>query len=90
MALIDISLPKSIARALRLPINSAKRQQMRVLKNLLKKARFTEFGQKFRFDEILLSNHPGKKFQQFVPTYNYNKIYKDWWHKSIEGKPDIC
>ena len=90
MALIDISLPKSIARALRLPINSAKRQQMRVLKKLLKKARFTEFGQKFRFDEILLSNHPGKKFQQFVPTYNYNKIYKDWWHKSIEGKPDIC
>ena len=90
MALIDISLPKSIARALRLPTNSAKRQQMRVLKKLLKKARFTEFGQKFRFDEILLSNHPGKKFQQFVPTYNYNKIYKDWWHKSIEGKPDIC
>ena len=90
MALIDISLPKSIARALRLPTNSAKRQQMRVLKKLLKKARFTEFGQKFRFDEILLSNHPGKKFQQFVPTYNYNKIYKDWWHLSIEGKPDIC
>jgi hypothetical protein len=86
MALIDISLPKSIARALRLPTNSAKRQQMRVLKKLLKKARFTEFGQKFRFDEILLSNHPGKKFQQFVPTYNYNKIYKDWWHKSIEGQ----
>ena len=37
MALIDISLPKSIARALRLPTNSAKRQQMRVLKKLLKK-----------------------------------------------------
>jgi hypothetical protein len=25
-----------------------------------------------------------------VPTYNYNKIYKDWWHLTLEGKPDIC
>jgi hypothetical protein len=25
-----------------------------------------------------------------VPTYNYNKIYKDWWHLTLEGKQDIC
>ena len=25
-----------------------------------------------------------------VPTFNYSSIYKDWWHKTIEGKPDIC
>jgi len=61
-----------------------------VLKKLLKKARFTEFGQKYRFDEILLSKHAGKKFQQLVPTYDYNKIYGEWWHKTLEGKRDIC
>jgi hypothetical protein len=61
-----------------------------VLKKLLKKARFTEFGQKYRFDEILLSKHAGKKFQQLVPTYDYNKIYTEWWHKTLEGKRDIC
>lgn len=90
MALIDISLPPSIAKALRLPARSPRRQQIRVLRKLLKKARFTEFGQKYRFDEILLSKHAGKKFQQLVPTYDYNKIYEAWWHKTLEGRPDIC
>jgi GH3 auxin-responsive promoter len=90
MALIDIKLPRSLAAALRLPKNAPRRQQMRVLKKLLKKACFTEFGQKYRFDEILLSRHAGKKFQQLVPTYNYSKIYKEWWHRTLEGHPDVC
>jgi hypothetical protein len=90
MALIDISLPRSVAKALRLPARSPRRQQIRVLKKLLKKARFTEFGQKYRFDEILMSKHAGKSFQQLVPTFDYNKIYNSWWHLSLEGKPDIC
>jgi hypothetical protein len=90
MSLIEISLPKSIARALRLPAKSPRRQQLRVLKKLLKKARFTEFGQQYRFDEILLTRHPGKKFQELVPTSNYNKIYKEWWYRALEGKRDVC
>ena len=90
MSLIEIHLPKTIARALHLPANSPKRQQIKVLKKLLRKARFTEFGQTNKFDEILLSRHPGKKFQELVPTYDYNKIYTDWWHKALEGAPDVC
>ncbi|MDI3320143.1 GH3 family domain-containing protein [Pinibacter soli] len=90
MALIDISLPKSVSKALNLPRKSPRREQLRVLKKLLKKARFTEFGQQYRFDEILLSRHLGKKFQEIVPTYNYNKIYNEYWHKTLEGKSDIC
>ena len=90
MALIDIHLPKTVAKALRLPANSPKRQQIKVLKKLLKKARFTEFGQQYRFDEILFNKHPGKKFQELVPASNYSKIYKEWWHKTLEGIPDVC
>jgi len=90
MALIDLSLPRSVAKTLRLPSKSPKRQQTRVLKKLLKKARFTEFGQAYRFDEILLSKQTGKKFQQLVPTYDYSKIYASWWHKTLEGRRDIC
>ncbi len=90
MALIHLSLPKSLAKALRLPVSSPRSQQLRVLKNLLKKARFTEFGQEFRFDEIMMSKHVGKRFQELVPTYNYNSIYKRWWHRSLEGKQDVC
>jgi hypothetical protein len=90
MSIIDIRLPKSIARALNLPARSPKYQQIKVLRKLLKKARFTEFGQEFRFDDVLLSRHIGKKFQQLVPTFDYSKIYHDWWYKTLEGKPDVC
>jgi len=90
MALFDIRLPKGFAKALRLPQNNARRQQLQVLKKLLRKARFTEFGQEYRFDEILMCKQPGKKFQQVVPSYNYSSIYKQWWHRTLEGIPDVC
>lgn len=90
MSLFDLQLPKTVSKALNLPANNPRRQQINVLKKLLRQARFTQFGQTYRFDEILLSKHPGKKFQELVPTYNYNKIYNEWWHKTLEGVPDVC
>jgi len=90
MAIFDIKLPNTIARALNIPIRDARSQQIKVIKKLLKKARFTEFGQKYLYDEILLSNHPGKKFQQIVPASNYDTIFKNWWYKTLEGTPDVC
>ncbi|MEY4703563.1 MAG: hypothetical protein RIR96_1460, partial [Bacteroidota bacterium] len=90
MALFELKIPKTIAKALSIPVRDPRRQQIRVLKKLLKKARFTQFGQQYRFDEILLSRHPGKKFQQLVPTYDYDKIFREWWHKTLEGTPDVC
>ena len=90
MSLIEFSLPKSLSRALNLPVNSPKRQQIKTLKKLLKKARHTAFGQQFHFDEILNSRHPGKKFQELVPVYDYNRIYAEWWHKTLEGHSDVC
>jgi hypothetical protein len=88
--IIDIKIPKAIANALRIPQNDPRRQQIRVLKKLLRKARFTEFGQQFRFDDILLSKHPGKSFQDLVPVHDYNKIYSEWWKKTLEGVPDVA
>ena len=90
MPIFDIKLPQSIARALHLPVSNPRTQQIKVLKKLLKKARFTEFGQRYRFDEVLMSKHPGKKFQQNVPAFDYNKIYDAWWYKTKEGSPDVC
>ena len=90
MPIFDIKLPAYIAKALNLPVRDARRQQIKVLKKLLRKARFTQFGQLFKFDEILLSRHSGKKFQQNVPTYDYTKIYNEWWYKTLEGIPDVC
>jgi len=88
--IIDIKLPRALAAALRIPPNDPRRQQIRVLKKLLKKARFTEFGQQYRFDEALLSKHPGKKFQELVPVHDYNKVYEEWWKKTLDGVPDVA
>ena len=90
MALIEIQLPSSVTKALRLRHKSPQRQQTKVLKKLLKKARFTEFGQKYEFDKILFSRNPEKKFRELVPVFDYNKIYTEWWYKTLEGKPDVC
>jgi hypothetical protein len=57
--ILDIKLPKAIAAALRIPPNEPRRQQLRVLKKLMNKARFTEFGQQYHFDEVLLSKTSG-------------------------------
>lgn len=89
-SIIDIKIPKAIANALRIPPNDARRQQIRVLKKLLKKARFTEFGQRYHFDQALLQKDPVAVFQQQVPIHDYNKIYTEWWQKTLDGVPDVA
>ena len=66
MALFDIKIPGSIARALHIPVSDARRVQIKVLKKLLRKARFTQFGQLYKFDEILLSIKRWKVCQMFA------------------------
>lgn len=90
MPIFEINLPKRVNKALGILPRSPKRSQLRVLKKLLRRARYTAFGQQFHFDKILESRHPGKAFQEQVPAYNYNKIYKEWWYQTLEGKEDIC
>lgn len=90
MGIIDLKIPDSIARTLKLPVGSYARQQNRVLKKLLKKARYTEFGQEYRFDEILLQKNAAKLYQQRVPVFDYDKLYNQWWHRTLDGIPDVC
>jgi hypothetical protein len=90
MSIFDISIPSRLSKLLQLPGATPRGQQLKVLKKLLKKAKFTEFGQKYGFDTILMARHAGKAFQQHVPTYDYNKIYHEFWYKTLEGVPDVC
>src|ERR1035437_6764891 len=90
MALIDIKLPKSIACAFNLPVSSPRRQQLKVLRKMLRKACFTEFGQTDKLDDILFSGHPETMFYQAEDGIRDSKIYKEWWYKTLEGKPDVC
>lgn len=90
MAIFDIKLPSRWAKTLRLPENNIHDQQVKVLKRLLRKAKFTEFGQQYRFDEILMSKNTCKLFSDIVPIFNYNTIYKQWWYKTLQNIPDVC
>jgi hypothetical protein len=90
MPIFEINLPKNLNKALGLPQRSPHRSQLRVLKKLLRRARYTAFGQAFGFEQILQSKRVGKLFQQKVPVYSYNKIYNEWWHRTLEGESDIC
>ncbi len=71
------------------------KQQKRTLAKLVSKARYTEFGEKYRFEEILSSSlfndSSGfyEKYKSIVPVYDYNKIYKEWWHRLLDGEKDV-
>lgn len=65
-------------------------RQALVLRKLLTRARFTEFGQYYHFDEILLDENFIPHFQQRVPVFNYSSLYQNWWHKTLDGVPDVC
>ena len=64
--------------------------QHKTLKNLLKKANQTEFGSHYQFSKILDSKEIIKAFQEKVPIHDYDKIYEEWWHRSINEEPNIC
>ena len=79
MAIFEFNLPKNISKALGLKLKNPRGAQLRVLKKLLKRARYTAFGQKNKFDEILTSKHIGKKFHgtfsQYVCSLIFRRIY---------------
>ena len=85
-----IRLRESLEQEYSSPIELQKRE----LKKLLIAASKTEFGQKYKFKDIL--NEFIKKGSSFydvykanVPTYNYEKIYNEWWYRLKEGEKNI-
>lgn len=65
------------------------RIQEETLRKLIQKAKNTEFGHTYGFNEILKSGEMLTDFQKGVPVFDYEKIFEQYWHKLLEGKPDI-
>lgn len=63
--------------------------QVEVLKSLLKKAKDTEFGQRYDFETILDSEDVAKTYSTLVPYFDYNKINEEWWYRLQEGEDNI-
>ncbi|MFC2113765.1 GH3 auxin-responsive promoter family protein [Bacteroidota bacterium] len=72
-----------------IPAQFAVKAQQKELKRLLRKAQLTSFGEHFNFNSILRSKDVMKTFSEKVPIYNYNKIFKSWWYRSLTGEPYV-
>ena len=71
------------------PKNGARTQQ-KTLRKLLSHAEYTAFGEQYNFSKILDEKDIVKAFQSAVPTHDYNKIFRRWWYRSLNGEPFIC
>ncbi len=66
-----------------------KKAQRTVLLQLLKKAKHTAFGLKYKFSEVLTSKDPVSAFQKNVPVYDYDAMYGEWWHYLLAGHHNV-
>lgn len=75
-------------------VNGSKSQRKAFIK-LLNKARYTAFGEKYYFEDILSSalfrkdNQFYEQYRQHVPIHDYNKMYEEWWHRTKEGEKNV-
>ncbi len=91
MAIIGSIIKQVIAVRSKIPARrSVYKQQIRQLRRLLLKAQFTEFGQKYSFNELVMVDDPIKIFQNKVPIYDYQSIFDLWWYRALKGEKNIC
>ncbi len=64
--------------------------QRKVLRQLLRKAQFTLFGNSYKFSKILASKQFVNKFRLTIPVHDYNSIFATWWNKSLHNQEDVC
>ncbi|HTO16260.1 MAG TPA: GH3 auxin-responsive promoter family protein [Edaphocola sp.] len=65
--------------------------QKKTLKKLLEKSKFTAFGKKYNFEEILSQSLDFvADFRKEVPIHNYNSMFEQWWYRCLEGEENVC
>ena len=80
-------------------------QQLRQLRYQLRRAKHTEFGKKYNFDNLLRNTSAalnGSKstsealrsaaqaFAAQVPIFTYEQMHQQWWHLLRKGVADLC
>ncbi len=64
-------------------------EQQEVLKNLLDKAKNTQFGQQYSFSALLQAEDLEKTFAKNIPFFDYNSLNEQWWQKIHDGEIDV-
>lgn len=84
-----------ISRSLRIrkkftfKLGTPRQYQLQVLHRLLTKAKDTQFGQHYKFQDILNSPNIMAQYRSTVPVHNYNKMHAEWWYKCLEGQANV-
>ncbi len=98
MAILGTILKKGInlRESLEQQYTSAIDLQKQELRKLLIHSQDTLFGRAFQFRDVLAAfkrkDHEAfyQSFKTNVPVHDYDKIFKNWWHKAKEGKANVC
>ena len=92
MSKIFGSLMKTVYSVGNIPINVKHRRlnpikaQTKELTKLLRRASSTAFGEHYHFDEILKSDNIFDTYRKYVPIFDYNSMYKNWWFRALNGE----
>ncbi|MBB6005477.1 GH3 auxin-responsive promoter family protein [Arcicella rosea] len=97
MAIVGNILKRGIGLTslMKRPKSNLAKLQRKTLVKLLNKGRFTQFGEKYHFEEImnaaLFSDDKEfyTKYKKLVPVYDYNKMFVEWWHKTLAGEKNV-
>ena len=79
---------KRLAQPFSLNQEKAYRQQLKTLKKLLLKAANTEYGRKYKFNDVLNAKFVYKEYKKQVPIADYS-IMHEWWQKAYNGGENI-
>lgn len=63
--------------------------QKNTLKQLLERAKHTQFGKHYQFESILASDNMEDDFAKTIPYFDYNNINDEWWQKIKNGEEDV-
>lgn len=64
--------------------------QKKTLLKLLRTARNTAFGSRHDFEYIMTTQNPMRSFQRLVPIHDYNSMYRNWWHRTLNEESDVA
>ncbi len=67
----------------------AREAQIKVLRELMLKARDTDFGKKYGFEGLLRYADPRDAFAEAVPYHDYEQLREAWWQRVIDGEENV-
>lgn len=94
MPILGSVIKNAISLRSRMPsifkVSDPEEVQKNELKKLLRRASNTALGEHYGFHEILKSKDVVKEFQKRVPLFDYNRIFKEWWYRSLNGESYVA